>query len=197
MIIAGNDPRSQPSFTLSNRAARLLWQLTWMVLFRWSPTPFHAWRRLLLQAFGARVGEGSRIYPAVRVWAPWQLSLGRRVLIGNGVNLYNMAPLSMGDECVVSQGAHLCGGSHDIDSANFQLVARPIKLGNNVWVCAEAFVGLGVSIADGCVVGARSVLVHSVNEPWSVWAGNPARKKRMRQLGVSGICAVNRETPTS
>lgn len=184
MIIAGNDPRTQPSFSVSNRAARALWQLTWIVFIRLSPRPFHAWRRWLLLAFGAKVGKGCRVYPDVRVWAPWQLELGERVLIGNGVHLYNMAPMSIGDDCIVSQGAHLCGGSHDIDSPNFQLITKPISLGKNVWVCAEAFVGQGVCIADGCVVGARSVLMHSVDEPWSVWAGHPATKRRLRSKGA-------------
>jgi putative colanic acid biosynthesis acetyltransferase WcaF len=185
MIIPGNDPRIQPSFSVANRSARALWQLMWILMFRFSPRPLHAWRRLILLAFGAKVGQGCRVYPRVRVWAPWQLELGERVLIGDGVDLYNMAPISIGDECIISQGAHLCGGSHDIDSPNFQLIARPITLGCNVWICAEAFVGLGVCIADGCVIGARSVLTRSVDEPWSVWTGNPARKKRMRERGKS------------
>ena len=82
---------------------------------------------------------------------------------------------------MISQGAHLCTGSHDIDSLNFQLIAQPILLERNVWVCAEAFVGPGVKIAEGCVLGARAVVVKSINEQWSVWVGNPIVKKRLRK----------------
>jgi putative colanic acid biosynthesis acetyltransferase WcaF len=96
-----------------------------------------------------------------------------------------MALMEIGDQCVISQGAHLCGGTHDIDSANFQLVAKPIKLEKNVWVCAEVFIGPGVTIPEGCVLGARAVVVRSIAEPWSVWAGNPAVKKRMRKKKVT------------
>jgi putative colanic acid biosynthesis acetyltransferase WcaF len=92
-----------------------------------------------------------------------------------------MAPIEIGDSCVVSQGAHLCGGSHDIDSPNFQLFAKPIILEKNVWVCAEAFIGPGVRVAEGCVLGARAVVVKSIADPWTVWAGNPALMKRMRK----------------
>ena len=180
MILAGNDPTVQPSFSLGNRLARVLWGVVWLLLFRASPRPLHAWRAWLLRLFGARIGHGVHVYPAARIWAPWQLEIGDEVGIADGVTLYNMAPMRIGRRCVISQGAHLCGGSHDIDSANFQLIAAPITLEPHVWVCAEAFVGPGVRIAEGCVVGARAVLMKSAAEPWTVWVGNPAALKRQR-----------------
>lgn len=175
MIIQGNSLFTQPSFSLRNRIARAAWGVVWVLLFRTSPRPLHAWRRGLLRLFGARIGQQVNIYPQVSIWAPWALHIGSKVAIGNGVTLYNMAPLTIGDNCVISQGAHLCGGTHDINSPHFQLIASPITLGNHVWICAEAFIGNGVSIADGSVIGARSVVAKSVTKPWLVWAGVPAR----------------------
>jgi putative colanic acid biosynthesis acetyltransferase WcaF len=181
MIIEGNDPYTEPSFSLGNRMLRASWGVVWLLFFRPSPRPFHTWRRLLLRLFGAKLGRHVHVYSNVKIWAPWQLAIGNNVGIADGVTLYNMAPMTIGDHCVVSQGAHLCGGSHDIDSANFQLIAKPIVLEKKVWVCAETFVGPGVTIAEGCVLGARAVVVKSIVEPWSVWAGNPAVMKRMRK----------------
>lgn len=181
MIIQGNDPYTQPSFSLGNRLLRALWGVLWLLLFRPSPRPMHVWRRLLLRLFGAKIGQHVHVYPNVKVWAPWQLIVGNKVGIADGVTLYNMAQIEIADDCVVSQGAHLCCGTHHIDSANFQLVAKPIKLEKNVWVCAEAFVGPGVTIAEGCVLGARAVVVKSIDAPYSVWVGNPAVMKRMRK----------------
>jgi putative colanic acid biosynthesis acetyltransferase WcaF len=181
MIIQGNDPYTQASFSLRNRLARALWGVVWLLLFRPSPRPFHAWRRLLLRAFGARLGQHVHIHASVNIWAPWQLRVGNRVGIASGVTLYNMAPMDLGDGCVISQGAHLCGGSHDIDAPNFQLLARPICLQKDVWVCADAFVGMGVCIAEGCVLAARSVAMKSIPQPWTVWAGHPAKYLRARQ----------------
>lgn len=134
--------------------------------------------------FGAKLGVHVNVYPNVRIWAPWLLQVGNRVGIADGVTLYNMAQLVIGSNCVISQGAHLCGGTHDVDSANFQLLAKPITLGNHVWICAEAFVGPGVHIADGCVLGARAVVIKSIGQPWTVWAGNPAAYKRDRRRGL-------------
>jgi putative colanic acid biosynthesis acetyltransferase WcaF len=181
MIIQGNDPFTQPSFSLGNRIARTFWGMTWLVFFRPSPRPLHAWRRSLLRAFGAKVGHHVHVHANVRIWAPWQLVIGNRVGIANGVTLYNMGPLVIGNDCVISQGAHLCGGSHDIDSENFQLVADHITLEDEVWVCADAFIGLGVRVAQGCVLGARAVVMKSIDEPWTVWAGNPCRRLKSRQ----------------
>ncbi len=181
MIIQGNDPYTQPSFSIGNRLMRAVWGVAWLMLFRPSPRQFHLWRRCLLRLFGAKIGSHVNVYPNVKIWAPWALSIGDYVGVADGVRLYNMAPIELGNHCVISQGAHLCCGSHDIDSLNFQLVAKPITLKNNVWVCAEAFVGPGVSIAEGCVLGARAVIVKSIAEPCSVWAGNPALMKRMRK----------------
>lgn len=185
MIIQGNDPATQASFTLGNRLARAAWGVVWLLMFRPSPRPAHAWRRLLLRGFGARIGAHVHVYPGARVWAPWQLEIGDRVGVGDGVTLYNMAPLRIGHDAVVSQGAHLCGGTHDIHSPNFQLVAKAIEVGEHAWICAEAFVGPGVRIAPGCVVGARSVVMRSIEEAWSVWAGHPAVRINRRERRVS------------
>ena len=175
MIVQGASLFTQASFSLQNRMARALWGVVWLLLFRPSPRPLHAWRRLLLRAFGATLGAHAKVYPNVKVWAPWNLRLGSYVAIGNGVTLYNMALLTIGSQCVVSQGAHLCGGTHDVNSPNFQLQASPITLGDHVWVCAEAFVGNGVSIAEGSVIGARAVVAKSITQPWTIWAGVPAK----------------------
>lgn len=184
MIVQGNDPATQASFSLGNRIARAIWGVVWLLLIRPSPRPFHRWRAFWLRLFGAKLGHDVHVYPNVKVWAPWQLVIGNRVGIADGVTLYNMAPMHIGDDCVVSQGAHLCGGSHDIDSANFQLIARPIHLEPYVWICAEAFIGPGVCVAEGSVVAARCVVMKSLLEKWTVFAGNPAKPLRSRKMSI-------------
>lgn len=186
MIIKDNDPAVQPSFSLSNRIARFLWGAIWFFFVSSSPRPFHKWRVFWYRLFGARIGRHVHIYPSARIWAPWNLTIEDRVGIGDRAIVYNMAPICIGANAVISQGAHLCAGSHDIDSDNFQLVAAPINVGPYTWICAEAFVGPGVNIPDGCVLGARSVVMRSIDIPWTVWAGNPARRVRERSRKILG-----------
>lgn len=183
VILQGVDARTGPSFSLGNRMARALWGAVWLLLFRPSPRPMHAWRVALLRLFGARIGRHVHIHGSCRVWAPWQLQIGDFVGIGEGAHFYNMAPLRIGHEVVISQGAHLCGGTHDYTARNFQLQAFPIAIEDMAWVCAEAFIGPGVTVPAGCVIGARAVLTATPREgAWGVYAGNPARYIKARTV---------------
>jgi len=127
------------------------------------------------------LGKDCRVYASARIWAPWNLTLGDHVRVGERAILYSMSRITVGDYATVSQGAHLCCGTHDYNSATFQLIARPIEIGKRAWVCAEVFVHPGVSIPEGAVVGARAVVTRSLSEPWVVYAGNPARKVGTRR----------------
>ena len=178
--------QSQPleggaSFTLGNRLFRVLWMASWLVLARFTPPPLHGWRRLVLKAFGARVGKGARIHASVTVWNPRNLELGDHALIGPGVRVYNQGKISVGARAVISQRAHLCASSHDIADRHFQLVLRPIHIGDGCWVAAEAFVGPGVRMGDRAVLGARGALFTDA-APSGVYSGNPAVQVKDRRL---------------
>nr|WP_236840907.1 hypothetical protein [Bradyrhizobium sp. CCGE-LA001] len=80
---------------------------------------------------------------------------------------------------LVSQGAHLCGGTHDVNDSEFKLITRPISIGSNAWIAAEAFVGPGVTVGVGAILGARAVAMRDLN-PWGIYVGNPARFVRYR-----------------
>lgn len=176
MIVQGNNPYFQPSFSFFNRLARFVWGIVWALFFFPSPRSFHGWRSLLLRAFGAKIGDHVHVYPSVRVWAPWNLRIGSYVGVGDRAILYSMADINISDYAVISQGVHLCTGTHDYNSPNFQLVVSPIEIGSRVWLCAEAFVGPGVKVCEGNVIAARSVVARSVESFWGVWAGVPIKK---------------------
>ena len=169
-----------PSFGLRNRVVRLVWGVVWLLLASWTPAPLHPWRRALLRLFGARMGHRADVRGSSRVWLPSHLVMADHALIGPNVTCYNQAPITLGERALVSQGAHLCAGTHDIDRADFPLVAKPIAIGAHAWVAAEAFVGPGAVIGDGCVLGARAVAFGRL-DAWGVYAGNPARRVRERR----------------
>lgn len=170
-----------PTFTLRHRAFRAVWSLTWLVLASWTPPFMNAWRLLLLRLFGADVASTAKIYGSARIWYPPNLRVGPFACIGPRVIVYCMAPISLGAYALVSQGAHLCGGTHDIDDPHFQLRASPITIGVRAWVAAEAFVSPGVEVGEGAVLGARGVATSDL-KPWMVYRGNPATLFRRRHL---------------
>lgn len=170
-----------PSFSLGNRLVRIVWGLAWLLLCRFTPPPLHGWRRLILRLFGARVGKGARVHASARIWLPSQLEIGEHALIGPGAILYNQGRIVIGARSVVSQRAHLCASSHDIADPDFQLILRPIAVGTACWIAAEAFIGPGVTVGDGAVVGARAALFEDA-APGGVYSGNPARLIKQREL---------------
>jgi len=149
--------------------------------FRPSPRFLHSWRRGLLRLMGARIGPGANIHASVRIWAPWNLTMGRFACLAPHVDCYNVAPVTLGEHATVSQYSYLCGASHDYTSLALPLTPGPISIGAHAWICADVFVGPGVAVGEGAVVGARSSVYEDV-KPWTVVGGNPARYLKPRIL---------------
>jgi len=174
------DPYTVPQYSFGNRLQRQLWSIVWIMLYRPSPRIAHAWRAWLLQCFGAKMGPHCRFYPASRVWAPWNLQCEDTVMVADGAELYNPAPMFLASHAIVSQGAYLCGATHDYKDAKFPVVPFPMRLGRYAWVAARACVSPGVNLGDGAILGLASVATKDL-EPWSVYAGVPARKVKERE----------------
>lgn len=171
----------QSPHSLSHRAGRAFWGFVQGSLFRWSPRPMHGWRRWLLRLFGATIDGSARVYPAARIWAPWNLRLDAEATIADEARIYNVASVRIGARTTVSQLAHLCAATHDFESPAFPLRPAPIEVGSDCWIAADVFVGPGVRIGDGTVVGARSSVFGDL--PGGVVAtGSPARPTRPRRL---------------
>jgi len=167
--------------SIQSRIARGIWVIVWTLLYRPSPKALHWWRKLLLRTFGAKIGRGAHIYPSVKVWAPWNLTMADYSCLASDVDCYCVAPISIGAHTTVSQYSFLCAASHDFEQFDMPLVTKPIVVEDQVWICADVFVGPGVTIEQGAVVGARSTVVKNVAR-WTIVAGNPARFVKQRVL---------------
>lgn len=174
-----------PSFSLANKLRRVLWGFAWNLLFRFTPPPLWAWRRFVLRAFGARIGKRVRVYGSVRIWLPANLEMGDGAVLGRGCYCYNQGRITIGPETTVSWGVTLCSSTHDFEDPAFPLVTRPIEIGSNAWIAAEAFVGPGVRIGDGAVLGARAVAMQDL-EGGNIYSGNPAVMRTPRRNETLG-----------
>lgn len=159
---------------------RVLWGLVYP-LFRFSPRICFGWRRILLRAFGAGIDEQVNIYNSVEIFMPWNLEVGAWSSIGERAYIYNPGKITIGTKSTISQRAHLCAASHDYRKSDLPILIQPITVGDQVWICADAFVGPNVTIGDGAIVGARGAAFSNV-KPWDIVAGNPARVVGKRVL---------------
>jgi putative colanic acid biosynthesis acetyltransferase WcaF len=173
------------SLSLGNKVGRTFWKLVWLFLFRPSPIICFGWRRLLLQAFGAKIGKGVHVYPSCKIWAPWNLEIGDHSCLSHYVDCYCVSNIKIGAHATISQYSFLCTATHDISDPNLRLITKPIVIEDGAWVCADVFVGPGVTMGKGAVAGARAVVTRNV-EPWQVVAGNPAIFVKERTLTASG-----------
>lgn len=171
--------RSKSPYTLGEKMRRVLWNYLGQLLMRLT---FHNWygvRNALLRLFGAKIGKRVRIRPDVNIEQPWNLSIGDDSSVGDRAILYCLGTVTIGKGVSISQYAHICAGTHDYEQPDMPLLRPPIVLEDNVWIAADAFVGPGVTVGEGAVLGARSS-VYKDMAPRMVYAGNPAREIKPR-----------------
>lgn len=136
----------------------------------------------MLRIFGAEVASTALIYPTAKIWAPWNLRMEPNTCLGDYVDCYNVAPVSLMKGAVVSQYSFLCTATHDFDHLEHPLMIAPIELEANSWIAADVFVAPGVSIREGSIVLARSTVLKDT-QSWKVFGGVPLRLIRDRCLG--------------
>lgn len=178
--------RFSSPWTVRENVGRVLWMLARPVLFRASFHNWYAWRRMVLRWFGAEVGRHVRVRPSVRIEVPWHLTLGDGCVIGDEAILYSLGHITIGRNVVISQYAHLCAGTHDFNDPTFPLLKPPITIGDNCWLAADTFIGPGVTIGRGTVVGARSSVFRDMPGN-SIVVGNPAKVIRGRDRRDDGV----------
>ncbi|MGK7659765.1 MULTISPECIES: WcaF family extracellular polysaccharide biosynthesis acetyltransferase [unclassified Marinovum] len=165
-----------------SRGRSRLVEALWVFVGSWavaSNFPGNGLRVTVLRLFGARIGRSVVIKPRVRVKFPWRLEIGDHSWIGEAVWIDNLAQVQIGSHVCVSQGAYLCTGSHDWSRETFDLVTKPIVIGDGAWVCARANVAPGVTVENGAVLGLGATATNNLKS-MTINNGNPARMVRER-----------------
>jgi maltose O-acetyltransferase len=131
---------------------------------------------LLTDLFGA-VGEGSFIEPAFRCDYGFNIRVGRKFYANFDCVFLDCAPITIGDEVMLAPGVHLYTATHPMDHetrASGLELARPITIGNRVWIGGRSVILPGVTIGDFAVIAAGSVVSRDV-PAGAVVRGVPAR----------------------
>lgn len=164
--------RKNKNYSKKILCARVLWGAL-RPFFHLSPRHLYGWRNMLLRMMGARIGKGVRIYPSAVIFYPWNFEAEDNVTIGWKTTIYSLGRIRLKENALISQGAHLCAGSHDYRDSTLPLLCLPITVEKGAWVCADAFIGPNVTVGASAIVGARAVAMKDVAEK-TIVAGNPA-----------------------
>jgi len=134
-------------------------------------------RTALLRELLGEVGDGSVIMPIFACDYGYNIRLGRNAFINYNCVFLDCAPIEIGNDLQMGPAVQLYTATHpleaDVRRSGLEY-ARPIRIGHDVWIGGGAIILPGVTIGDGSVIGAGSVVVHDVPAA-KVVAGNPAR----------------------
>lgn len=165
----------------ASKGKQLLWFLVNGLFFINPLNPSSGLKKGLLRAFGAKIGRGVILKPGINIKYPWKLNVGDHAWIGEKAWIDNLAPVRIGRNVCLSQGAMLLTGNHDYTSSGFDLIVKDIILEDGVWIGARAVVCPGVICGSHAVLNAGSVATRSL-EAYKIYQGNPAGFVRERKI---------------
>jgi putative colanic acid biosynthesis acetyltransferase WcaF len=163
-----------------------LWRIVQCSLFALSPQFMYSWRRFLLRLFGAKIGKRVLIRPSAQITYPWKVSIGNFSWIGDDSVLYSLGEIKIGENVSIAHRDYFCTGFHDFTKTTFDIGQKPIIIEDEVWIPNDIFVGPGVTIGKGCVIGARSTVLTDMPEGMICY-GNPAKPIKKRIVAQENI----------
>jgi acetyltransferase-like isoleucine patch superfamily enzyme len=143
-------------------------------------------RRVVLRALLDQPLEKLYVEEHVRIDCYEQLRIGINVSLNHHCVLSCPGGLDIGNDVSIGHGTSILTTEHSFDDSNLPIKNQPIqykpvKIGSNIWIGARVIILAGVTISDGTIIGAGSVVTKSITEPDTIVAGVPARfiKKRL------------------
>ena len=154
----------------------------WVLNVVISNMPFAALRNCYYRRVcGIRIGKGSEIWSGVRFTggAMNRITIGKYCSIPHYSFFVAGAGIRIGDHVVFGHAVELYTSDHDPDDPEFSRRDASIEIHDRVWIGSRAIILKGVTIGEGAVVAAGSVVTRDV-EAFSIVGGNPARVIRDR-----------------
>lgn len=141
-------------------------------------------KSVVLRLSGCVIGSNVVFYPGVKINPPCCLKLGSHVDLAWGVIITTSGRVQIGDRTLIGYNSVISSANHNIP-ANYGRIfgsghtKQKVMIGKDVWVGANCVITAGVTIGDGAVIAAGSVVTKDV-EPFSIVGGVPNRliKKR-------------------
>jgi maltose O-acetyltransferase len=152
----------------------------WMVRYNAALAAPVAERHALLSARFARVGKGAVVRPPFHCDYGYNISLGDGVFLNFNCVILDVVEVTIGDRTQIGPAVQIYAADHPRDAETRKTgleFGRPVRIGSDVWIGGSAILLPGVTIGDGAVIGAGSVVTRNVAAGVTV-AGNPARPRQ-------------------
>ncbi len=136
-------------------------------------------RRIIYHALCKKLGRDALIYPGVYLVHTYGIKVGDRLSVNSGAMLDGRGGITIGDSVMIGPNAVLVSSSHmyrqvaqPMTSCDHEM--QPLVIGDDVWIGANTFIKGGITIYNGVVVAAGSIVLHDVDE-YKIIGGIPAR----------------------
>lgn len=140
------------------------------------PTDFAARNKMLQQMLGQADADTFINQPFYCDYGK-QIRVGKRFFANFCLTVLDEALVTFGDDCFVGPNVSIytaCHSTNPVERNTSQEWAKPVTIGNNVWIGGSVTILAGVTIGDNCTIGAGSVVTRDIPAN-SVAVGNPAR----------------------
>ena len=174
------NPVQTTPYTIRYKIKSRIWSIINATIFRWSPFFMRKYRVGIVKLFGAKLDWSCPLDTSARIIDPWNLTMGELSSLGEHCCIRCRDKVTIGETSCLGSAVYILTDSHNISSPNFEMQTAPIVIGSNVWIATRATISKGITIGEGAVIGAESLVIKNV-EPWTVVGGNPAKfiKKRI------------------
>lgn len=149
----------------------------WLAVYNASLAQGSIERHALLASRLGSVGKGAAVRPPFHCDYGFNIHLGAGVFLNFNCVILDVVEVSIGDGTQIGPGVQILAADHPrspVERATGLEFGRPVRIGSNVWIGAGAIILPGITVGDGALIGAASVVTRDV-PPGATVVGNPAR----------------------
>lgn len=147
-----------------------------------SKIPSYALRKLFYKyLYGMKIGKNTHLQMGLRVYAPWKIKIGSNCSIGHDSFLDGRRGIDIGNNVDIAGRVQIITLGHDVDDPEYKTLGAAVHIENHASIFTGASILPGRVVAEGSVIALGAVVTKNT-EPWTVYAGNPAKKIRKRKI---------------
>jgi maltose O-acetyltransferase len=140
-------------------------------------------KNIFLRLFGIKLPFSSSIHRKVKFFHIGNIVCGKNSVINFGCYLDNRRKITIGNNVGIAHDTKIYTLGHDINDPQFRTKGKEVIIKDNVFVFSNVLIMPGITIGEGAIVLAGSVVTHDI-APYTIVGGNPAEKIKMRDKNI-------------